>query len=1022
MFKHVGATGLGLFVPLVLAGGLARAQSAPAARPVDFIRDIRPMLSETCFSCHGPDQNRRKADLRLDSRQGAFQDRGGYAAIVPGKPDESEVYLRLSTEDPDERMPPPKAVKRPTRAQIELIKRWIEQGAVWRDHWAYVPPVRPAVPALAAGGPGPGFARNAIDHFILAKLAEQGLRPSPEADRVTLIRRLSFDLTGLPPTPDEVDVFVNDTSAEAYERLVDRLLGSLQYGERMAIYWLDLVRYADTDGYHGDNHRDVALFRDYVIRAFNENRPFNRFTIEQIAGDLLPHATIEDKVASGYNRLLMTTREGGAQAKEYQAKYAADRVRNASTVWLGTTLGCTECHDHKYDPFLTRDFYGFAAFFADIKEIAVGIQEPTKIPSPEQSERLRRLDEQAAALRKVLDTQTPELNEAQGSWEWSIREHRPHWTTLWPTTAASRQGTTLKVLADGSLLASGPNPATDTYTVTLGTPLTGITALRLEVLPDDSLPRRGLGRSAQGDFALTDFELAVNGKPVPLASATASQSPQGFDALAVADGKPETGWSIQGHAGQPQHAVFETGIDFGEGGEGTLTLTLRQERGGQRTIGRFRLSATTAPRPVRAEPWPRSVGDILAVRPSRRTETQRRELAAYYRGIAPALEPTRHVLAGVKRRREQLEATIPTMLVSTSIEPRAMRILPRGNWLDDSGPLVAPSVPVSLAPLKVNGRRANRLDLAGWLVARDNPLVARVFVNRLWKLMFGQGIVATLDDFGSQGAPPTHPELLDWLAAEFVDSGWDVKHLLKLMATSGTYRQSSHANESLRQRDPYNRWLARQGRFRLDAELVRDNALAVSGLLALHTGGPSVKPYQPAGYWSHMNFPVREYQSDHGESLYRRSLYTYWCRTFLHPSLLAFDASTREECTVERPRSNTPLQALVLLNDPIYVEAARACAERILRAGGVATDDAESRLRLAFRLALSRPPRPAESQLLTVLYRKHLAHYRADHKAADSLVHVGERPVPTDLDTAELAAWTSVARVIFNLHEFITRN
>jgi len=649
----------------------------------------------------------------------------------------------------------------------------------------------------------------------------------------------------LPPTAEEFDAALSDKSPEWYGKLVDRLLSSKHFGERLALYWLDLVRYADTGGYHSDNHRDISLYRDYVINAFNDNKPFDRFTIEQLAGDLLPAATREDRIASGYNRLLMTTEEGGAQAKEYLAKYAADRVRNVSSVWLGSTLGCCECHDHKFDPFSTREFYRFAAFFADIKEKAVGRQDQDKVPTPDEAARLKQFDDQLAPLQKIMATDTPPLEEAQSEWERTIH--------------------------------------------------------------------------------------------------------------------------VKGVAGLPKEIVPIVSIDW-----------------------------------------------------THRSPQQKQSLGTYYRGITPLLAEPRKQLAEVQKQKDVLNKAIPSTLVSTAVAPRTMRVLPRGNWLDDSGEVVAPGVPAALSPaLDIKEKRASRLDLANWLTARENPLTARVFVNRLWKLTFGHGIVTSLEDFGAQGAWPTHLELLDWLAVDFIESRWDVKRMLKQIVMSSTYRQSSACTDELRHRDPYNRLLARQDRFRLDAEMVRDNALAVSGLLVRKIGGGSVKPYQPAGYWAMLNFPKREWQNDQGDNLYRRGLYTYWCRTFPHPSLTAFDAPSREECTVERPRSNTPLQALVLLNDSIYVEAARALAERILRDGkGGPTE----RIQFAYRQVLCRPAQAAEIEVVAALYEQHLKQYKDDKKDAEALLKIGEHPAPKDIDLAELAAWTSVARVLLNLHETITRN
>lgn len=763
--------------------------SATRAEPtLEFNRDIRPILSNNCFLCHGPDKAGRKGDLRLDIAQDVYEDRGeGVRLIVPGKPLESELYRRLVSHDPAKKMPPAKSRKTVTPREIATIKKWIEGGGEYQKHWSLMAPRRAELPAVKNAD----WVRSPIDRFVLARLEQEKLKPSPEADRRTLIRRLSFDLTGLPPTPEAVDAFLADRRPDAYERLVQDLLDSPAYGERMALYWLDLVRFADTGGYHSDNHRDVTPYRDWVIEAFNRNVPYDRFTIEQLAGDLLPDAQWPQKIASGYNRLLQTTEEGGAQAKEYAAKYFADRVRNVSTVWLGLTLGCTECHNHPYDPFTTKEFYQFGAFFADLQERPVGRQAQTPILGPQEQAKIKSVEEQVGRMQQSI-------------------------------------------------------------------------------------------------------------KKADAAEAKKLQ-------------------------------------------EEVKTL---------------------------------------------------------------------------QKQKEAIEKSVPQTLISMAGAPRTIRILPRGNWLDETGEVVGPGTPASLPALKAAGERPTRLDLARWMVAPENPMTARVFANRMWMLLFGQGLSRSLDDLGSQGAWPTHPELLDWLALEFRESGWDVKALVRRIVTSNAYRQSSVAPAALRQRDPYNQLIARQGRFRLDAEMVRDNALAISGLLAPHVGGASVKPYQPAGYWRYLNFPTRDWTHDRNENQYRRGLYTYWQRTFLHPSLLAFDAPTREECTVERPRSNTPQQALVLLNDPTYVEAARAFAEKLLRKEG----DDTARIHLAFRQALQRPATADELRVLTDLVRNHRQHYAANVKDAEAYLGVGERPVPASIAMAELAAWANVARTILNLHETITRN
>ncbi len=1019
--------------------------SRAASPPIDYDRDIRPILSNNCYKCHGPDGKERQAGLRFDVREVALKPaESGKTAVVPGKPDESELVARIFSTDDDERMPPPDSHKSLTDAQRELLKKWIAAGAKYDRHWSYIPPERRTPPDAA----GDAWPRNPIDNFILARLQQEHLKPSAEADRVTLIRRLSFDLTGLPPRPEEVAAFTSDSRADAVEKLTDRLLASPHFGERMALNWLDLVRYADSGGYHSDNERSVWPYRDYVIAAFNANKPFDRFTIEQLAGDLLPNANRETRIASGYNRLLQTTEEGGAQAKEYTAKYAADRVRNLSSVWLGSTMGCCECHDHKFDPFKTRDFYCLESFFADVKENAIARQDETPMPDAAEAEQQKQLDDQIAAVRKTLDTQTAELDRAQAEWEKTASEQATDWIVLHPASAATQSGSPLKILDDGSVLAVGGTAADkDTYTISADTDRRGITGIRLEALDDPSLPAKGPGRASNGNFVLSEFTVDVVGraladdesrtnhripstaqesrptdeKPqnVKLHNATADFSQTGNEVAKAIDGNVKTGWAITPQEGKAHQAIFETENPAGGKPSSRLTFKLVFDRGKNYVLGKFRLAIITRKPPFgMANSLPPEVVKALGVESSKRNDAQRKTLAAYYRSIAPELKPARAKLAELERQRNELIATFPKTLISISVEPRVVRILSRGNWLDDSGEVVTPAVPSFLSSLDIQGRRPNRLDLARWLVDRKNPLVARVFVNRLWAMFFGQGLVKTAEDFGSQGAPPSHPELLDWLAVEFVDSGWDVKHLVKLMVSSATYRQSSVASPELRQADPENRWLARQGRFRLDAEFVRDNALAISGLLSPNIGGPSVKPYQPAGYWAYLNFPIREWTNDKGENQYRRGLYTFWQRTFLHPSLKALDAPTREECTAVRTRSNTPLQSLVLLNDPTYVEAARVFAARLMKeAGGTA----EERIDWAFRQALSRPARPEEIKLLVGMFEKHYQQYVADHASAKRLLEVGNAPASSSIAAADLAAWTSVARVIFNLHETITR-
>jgi hypothetical protein len=792
------------------------AEASETTRVVEYNSDIRPILSENCFACHGPDLNSRKAKLRLDRKDGLQQRQ----IIVPGKPQESELFKRVLETDPAARMPPGKTGKSLTHEQIELLRQWIEQGAPYQDHWAFLPLRPPAVPAAQSAIPPV----NAIDRFIFARLARAGRCASPRTDPRTLLRRLSFDLHGLPPTAADVEAFVADPSARAYEKLVDRMLLSPRFGERMAMFWLDLVRFADSEGYLQDKLRDdVYYYRDWVVDAFNRDMPFDQFTTEQLAGDLLPSATAAQRIASGYNRILQRANELGVNHQEYQPKFHADRVRNLATVWLALTFNCCECHDHKSDPFTTKEFYQLEAFFADIDDFRAN----------------------PASLAPLLEEQKRINTEHE-----ALREQRP---------AQVR-----KLIKDVCLVIGG--------TVLL---------------------------------------------PYAWTVATVGAVVQSL---------------------QPLKAVF---------------ASARLRRQGERVSA---------------------------------------QIAEY-------------------------KCTLPPGLVTEAVAPARIRVLPRGNWQDESGAIAEPDTPGALPPLQVSGRRPTRIDLAHWLTRSDNPLTARVFVNRLWMLLFGEGLVRTPGEFGAQGSVPTQPELLDWLAVEFQESGWNVKHIMRLIVLSHTYQQTSMAlgDAQARRRDPANHLVGRQGRFRLPAEMIRDNALSVAGLLNGKVGGPSVKPYQPAAYWEHAN---STWKDETGADQYRRGLYTFWRRTALHPSAQAFDAPTREECVVERARSNTPQQALVLLNDPTFVEAARIFAERIIAKGG---NSAEGRIRYAMREALERPARVEEIALLRELAEHHGAQYRADPKAARDLLGVGHAAADARIEPCELAAWTSVAQVILNLHESITR-
>jgi Protein of unknown function (DUF1553)/Protein of unknown function (DUF1549)/Planctomycete cytochrome C len=813
---------------------------------IAFNRDVRPILSDNCFFCHGPDKNHREADLRLDIREEAVD-----RAFVMGKPNESVLIERIHSDDAELVMPPLSSHKKLTTKQKDILKQWIEQGAEYQLHWSYEKPVKSTIPSE----------KNAIDTFIENRQMHLGIKISLEADRRILIRRLYADLLGLPPNPEEVAKFENDRDPDAYSKLVDRILDNPHYGERMAMGWLDVVRFADTIGYHSDTPRNIWPYRDWVIKSFNDNKSFDRFTIEQLAGDLLPNASQDTRVASAFNRLLLTTEEGGAQPKDYEQRMLTDRVRAIGAAWLGQTTGCAQCHDHKFDPITMRDFYSLGAFFADIQEAIVGKREDGMlVATPDEVARLEELDAALKTAKKKYDDIVPQLQTAQKQWEADIQNY----------------GITLPELRDES-------------------------------------------KANQVDIA--------KAKKVVQALAKSGKNRK----------KPD--------------------------------LDLIEEYFLERGTTLFK------------------------------TERKAYEAA--------------------KKARDGHYNALPKCLVSVSTpDKRTVRILPRGNWMDETGEIVKPALPSYLPQNKIEGRELTRLDLAEWLVSAENPLTARTLVNRLWKQFFGTGLSKVLDDLGAQGEPPVNPLLLDWLACEFVDSGWDVKHMVRTIVHSKAYRQSSTATPQLLTADPYNRELARQSAFRLEAELVRDQALSLSGLLVPKIGGPSVKPYQPDGYWENLNFPVRTYPTDSGEAQYRRGLYTWWQRSFLHPSMLAFDAPSREECCAERNRSNIPQQALVLLNDPTYVEAARAFAVRIL---AEAKGEDSEKIDWAWLQALQRRPTEKEKSLMLKLLGERREAYRANAASADDLSKVGYQQAPDSMDRLELAAWTHVTRVLLNLHETISR-
>ncbi len=1017
----------------MLAVGLAslsRGAEAPTGKPggrIDFQHDIRPILSDVCFNCHGPDPEKRKAKLRLDTEAGAFADLGGYHAIVPGKPSASPLYKRIVSKDPEEKMPPPKSGRQLTVAQVKLLKQWIEQGAKWQSHWAFQTPERPPTPKVKKSS----WPRNPIDNFILARLEQEHMSPSPEAARLTLLRRVTLDLTGLPPTPKEVDTFLADTSTDAYEKLVDRLLQSPHYGERMAMDWLDGARYADTNGYQVDMDRQMWRWRDWVIEAFNKNQPFDQFTVEQIAGDLLPNATFEQRVATGFNRNHRINAEGGAIPEEWRVEYVIDRVDTTATVWLGLTMGCARCHDHKYDPLTQRDFYRFYAFFNSVNENGLdggaGNAVPLlPVPSPQIQAQIADVDAKLVIAQQDVKAVELRLPALQLEWEKTAANHVTPWVVMDVASSVSAGGATLAKQADGSLLSIGKRPDKDTYTVVAHSDLKGITAVRLELLPDDSLPSKGPGRHENGNPVLSELHLQAAPKtnataltPVVLQNATADFNQQGYNVTSAIDGKPETGWALYPEVGKAHFAVFETKEPIGYDGGVTLTFTLDQNYGAGSLVGRFRLAVTAAARPVSAASLPDSITRILTVPSTQRDGKQKAELAAHYRTNSTELKAAQAQVAALVAQKSALQASIPTTMVMQELDkPRDTFMLNRGEY-DKPGEKVSAAVPVSLTPLPKDAP-PNRLGLARWLVDPANPLTARVAVNRYWQGYFGTGLVKTAENLGSQGERPSHPELLDWLATEFVRTGWNVKAMQKLIVTSATYRQASKVTKPLLEKDPGNRLLARGPRLRLPAELIRDQALAVSGLLVEKIGGPSVKPYQPAGLWEELSYNPnsRGYIVDEGENLYRRSMYTFWKRTVPPPSMTTFDAPGREICAVFRSRTSTPLQALALMNDVTYVEAARALAQRMLTEGGSTT---EQRIVYAFRRATARPPQPGELKIMVNAYQTRLAEFQKDKTAAQKLVEVGKSKRNEKLDLSELAAGTAVCNLILNLDEIVTK-
>ncbi len=1150
--------------------------AAPEGGLVDFNRDVRPILSENCFLCHGPDAGTREAGLRLDSFAGATADLDGYSAVVPGDLDDSELWFRISNDDVSDRMPPRKSGKTLSPEQIRTLRRWIEQGAGYAAHWSFVAPEKAALPVVHESG----WPRNPIDHFLLERLEREDMLPAPEADAERWLRRVTFDLTGLPPTLAEIDEFLADSRPGAYARVVERLLANPAHAEHMARFWLDAARYGDTHGLHLDNFRSIHRYRDWVIEAYAENRRYDQFVVDQLAGDLLPEPDLDQLLATGFNRCNPTSAEGGMIAEEFLAKYAMDRVDTFGTVLLGLSVGCAQCHDHKFDPITQEEYYRLYAFFNNIAEEASDGNGPApapvvQAPTPAQAAEQDALGTSLAQAQARLDAPLPAVDRAQLEWQnAAYQAAHERWQPLSFDSLNAFHGSTLTQLPDLSVHATGANPDVEVFELRAPLPAAGLTALRLDVAADPATPAAAVGRSANGNVVLTAveafFQPAAGGDAVALelGSALADHAQDAFPVANALDGSNSSGWALLPEVKQEHSAWFPFVTPLAPGRDGQLVLRLRFESvHRQHVLARFQVSSTADPAlsPVRMDPWwqtrflaaasgseayatvyPPEQGRLPGAEGGRGVEDEilwqaraedqdgvlhllegevgsrylfreihspnarsltvmlgsddalrvwlngeavlerevRRALAlgqdqvelplsagsnqllikivnygggfgyafevrsAEVGGLAPDLalaleqaDPERSLaqkdlLRSFYRRRHSpewaelaaqaeaveaqlsaLTAQVPTSLITRErAEIRPAFLLTRGQY-DQPAQQVQPGVPAALPPLSSDGR-ATRLDLAQWLVDPQHPLTARVQVNRLWQQFFGVGLVRTAEDFGSQGEWPSHPRLLDWLAREFADSGWDVRHVIRLIVLSSAYRQNSAFDAAKSARDPDNRLLARGPRFRLDAEVIRDAALSISELLQRQIGGPSVKPYQPAGLWKAVAYTSSNtavFQADEGAALYRRSLYTFWKRTAPPPMMSLFDAPTRESCVVRRERTNTPLQALALMNDVQFLEAARVLAETL-----VGSEDLVGLIQ-GFRRCTARLPTAEEVRLLNALLVRQRRVYAQDPTAAAALVAVGDSAPAMHSDAAELAAWTAVASVLLNLDETVTR-
>ena len=1031
-----------LFVALLLHAAIFSSSAWAADAKLDFNRDVRPILSDRCFACHGPDNEDRQAGLRLDLRETAIAALdSGLIAVVPGDPAKSKIIARITSTDPDVVMPPPRLNKPITPAEAEILKRWITEGAEYRGHWAFERVERPAVPEVKNAA----WPKTPIDRFILARLEQEGLAPNPEADRVTLARRLALDLTGLPPVPAAVDAFLADTSPDAYEKYVDSLLASPHYGERMAIEWLDAARYADSSGYQADSSRQNWPWRDWLIKAYNDNLPFDRFTIEQLAGDMLENPTRDQVVATGFNRNHRLNGESGIIAEEWRVETVIDRVETTGQTWMALSVGCARCHDHKYDPLSQKEFYSLFALFNNVPESGTnqgethrngGNVEPVHLlPSPEQEQELARLNAVVADAEAAVKAEVANIDALVATWEQTIRSSiaapQEAWEPFEPLELRSAGGASFRRSEDGSWFVEGALPPKDTYEFETLVPADSLGGIRLEVLPDASLADGGFSRAGNGNVVVTKIEAEIEPPgdakviPVELMRADASYEQQGWPASGVLKGEKGKGWAIDGNDPEKraprQIAVFPAKpVTLPENAR--LIVRIRQEAIDGHTIGRFRL-AFSSDDPgllgVGGSRVPPAVKNAMAVDATSRSPEQKTEIEKFYR--ANVDDPIRRAEVArdaAKRSVDSFRNSLLSAMVMKEGPVRDAFVLNRGEY-DKRGDKVTAALPAFL-PRLPEGTKPDRLAFAKWLVSREHPLTSRVWVNRMWERFFGTGLSKTSENLGSQAEYPSHPELLDWLAAEFMESGWDMKRFLKLVVTSRVYRQNATVTPEKLAKDPANRLLARAPRIRLPGETVRDAALAASGLLVPMVGGPSVRPWMPDGVWDETSKygDLRGYKPDTGPGRYRRTMYTIWKRTAAPPTMMLFDAPNREICHVKRSRTNTPLQALALLNETTFVEAAHGLAKRMLAEAG--STPAE-RIGHGFRLAIGRKPTAAELAALVEGFEADLATFTAAPERAEKYAAVGLVKKPESLAAPEFAAYSLAANVIINLDEFVMR-